>query len=203
MDEYTELGKEAAGRLEQHDYAGAGDYFTFAGLSAIGASKFTEMEVESGFGRLPLGGGVTDMLAAVVCYRLAGDDERTTRRSKEGILLVEDIRDGFFADPVQNGLAHELTGDFRLFGNLGGAVEAYSQAVPAYEACDNPIGWAGEPEFDLPLILGGRIARTVGTSLDSSLFGSLTARIEFKQTEFPALFEKLLDVGHLDYRSEK
>lgn len=151
-----------------------------------------------------LGGGITGLLTAGVCYRLAGEEKRSKNRCEQGVLIVEDLRDFVFEHDVQIGLTYELTGDFRVVGELGGYEESYDTAREYYVDCENPFGWMGEPEFELPAIFFFRLASSIDYPIDDRTASeirntSLTRRVDYKSEHLPDVVRQVVEDGHFEY----
>lgn len=195
-DEYYEYGERAHTALERGEHTRAGELFTAAAYVALGASEFEN--------RIAIGSGIASLLTACVCFHLGGETERGQNRSRQGLLIVDDLRVSTFEGPVQEGLSHELAGDFRVLGGFGGHDHEYEQALEGYEQTTNPFGWMGEPEFELPITLFIRLARSADWDLDEKteldiLNRSLVDRIEYKKQHFPAIFRAVLENGTFTY----
>lgn len=198
---YRELGNRARECLSERAYAKAGDCYSFAAYWALGQSEYTAT--------MTLGSSLYWYLAASLCYRLADDIERAQNRCRQGILVVEDLREYVWEERVRIGLTYELEGDFRVLGNLGASDQVYENARERYVTCENTIGenvigWMGEPEFELPMLLFLRAAAASDYDIDFETAAqlrdfSLIDRIEYKRVHFPAIVEQVLDRGHFEY----
>lgn len=150
-----------------------------------------------------LGFGLRALLLAALCYRMSESPDRAVNRSKQGILLVEDLRDNepIFERTPHQAWCYEAVGDLRLFGDLEGYDDAYAEAECGYEGTDNPIQWQSEYEFEFliqPLI---RLAESVGHDLSDETAEairrrSLTERIAYKQREYPDIVAAVLEAGN-------
>lgn len=196
VEEYQEYGKKAHIYLDQEEFTKAGDYYTFSAYSAIGSSEFEAT--------INLGGGITGLLTASICYRLAGKKDRSKNRCKQGILILEDLRDFVFKHDVQIGLTHELAGDFQAIGGLNGYEKSYDTAREYYVDCENPFGWMGEAEFELPAIFFLRLAASIDYPLDDQTASeirntSLVKRIDYKRENFHAVVQQVIEDGRFEY----
>lgn len=166
-----------------------------------------------------IGYGVESLLAAALCYRLAGEMDRCRTRCEQGIRLIDDINEnepGWFEgmgldegkSNARSGLAHELIGDFRLYGDLGGHEEEYATARREYETvrAEYPVEapetvWQAEPEFAPTVSILIELARSTDYGLDEETATqirdrSLVDRIEYKSDHYEAIIEEVLADGN-------
>jgi hypothetical protein len=195
-DEYQEYGNKAHTHLAREEFTKAGDYYTFSAYSAIGSSEFEAT--------MNLGGGITGLLTAAICYRLAGEENRSKNRCEQGVLIVEDLQEFVFEHDVQIGLTYELTGDFQVIGELGGYEESYDTAREHYVDCENPFGWMGEPEFELPAVFFLRLANSTEYPIDDRTASeirntSLTRRVDYKSEHLPDVVRQVVEDGRFEY----
>ena len=145
--EYREIARShrTAGRLTE-----AAGYYTTAGFSE--SSRIwrppEDRPSTATHAILPksVGKSVKYLLASALCYRLADEMARCRNRCEHGVLMIRDLKDnepGWFEgmglnekSNARSGLAHELIGDFRLYGDLGDREEQYGiarQSTRQYE----------------------------------------------------------------------
>lgn len=184
-------------------YGPAGDAYTlgaYAGLGdlpGLGADATTTPAAALGH-----------LLAATLCYRVAGRDERATNRAGQGALVAEDLRDAVLDGGVAAGAMWEYVGDFRLLSGLYGAAEAYDRAEATYATNE---GDRDDCPGDVLLEDGSTrvflaVARSAGAGLDrGDLHGGadtparqLSARIRVKRERYPELVERAVDRGTLE-----
>lgn len=104
------------------------------------------------------------------------------------------------------GLTHDIEGDVRTIGRLGGADGAYRSAVEHYRELEKNtnvheyIAWIDELGFDTSFYYLLRLLRGLARDLDEETrttieSRSLVARIEYKQAKLPTLLEELEERG--------
>lgn len=152
-----------------------------------------------------VGKGVRELLLAALCYRIADAPGRAANRSRQGILVVEDLRehDPIFERTTHQGWCYEAIGDLRLFGDLDDHDEAYCEAERRYEGTDNPIQWLAETEFEVLIQPVIRLAESVGRDIPDKTVEdvrrrSLTDRIEYKRTHYPDIVAAVVEAGNWD-----
>lgn len=193
---YQERANEARELLKQQDYKTAGDLYSFSAYSALGKSEYTATMV--------LGSSIYWYLCASLCYRLAGTLSRCRNRCKQGMLVCEDLRENVWDEPVRTGLTHELVGDFRILAGLNEHQRTYDRAKEYYVDCDNPIGWAGEPEFELPMLFFLRMAASTDHEIDAETISKIRSfalmdRINYKREYFESVVKDVVDDGYFEY----
>jgi len=150
---------------------------------------------------LSVASGVRNLLAAALCYRIAGADDRARTGCEIGIQTVTDVaaNESRFVDrPARRGLAQEWVGDLRLFGDIGDPDAEYRRATPHYEAVESPNGWLAEPEFENTLLGLFDLADSVGDPVpadrrDATLRKSLVDRIELKRDQYSDIVSDVLE----------
>lgn len=152
-----------------------------------------------------IGRYVRDLLAALLCFRLADKQERARIHGEAGVLTVRDLLEkepsiqNKLPDP-RKGLFHEMLGDLFLFSGLGSPDESYATAKPLYEAADSQMGWQAEPEFDSLVRLLVNLADSVGYDIEENtrrriLALSLVDRIEYKMEHYETIINHVLEAG--------
>jgi hypothetical protein len=108
----------------------------------------------------------------------------------------------------RSGLAHELIGDFRLYGDLGDHEEQYGIARQEYETvraeypAETPeIVWQAEPEFAPTMSILIELARSTNYGLNEETATqirdrSLVDRIEYKRDHYEAITDEVLADGN-------
>ena len=158
-----DAGHRAAGvaAIADRDYRRAGDEYTRAGWRVLsdpreGIDPFDADE--KGW----VGDGLQYLATSAVCYRVADEDTRATRRGVEGVAVAKDLTAGL-EHPVQHACLEEFVADFRTVAGLDGAEAAYREAETAYEdagrAVDNPQAWGTTPLFEAAATLLQQVAR--------------------------------------------
>jgi len=201
----------AVAALADRRYERAGDEYTRAARRVLadpreGQSPFDPDE--KGW----VGQGLTSYVVAAVAYRVAGRDERATRRGVEGVAVTRDL-EGALDHAVQQACLREFVADLRVAGGLDGASEAYESAAAAYEAAgdgvDDPHRWATTPLFQAALATIQQVARGPANGeiavtwedlhgadpADTGAF--LARRATVKRQRFPSLVERVVTDGHL------
>lgn len=147
--------------LADRDYRQAGDEYTRAGRCVLsdprdGVAPFEADE--KGW----VGDGLQYLATSAVCYRVAGQGTRATRRGVEGVAVAKDLTNGL-DHPVQHACLKEFVGDFRAVAGLDGVKQAYRKAESAYEdagsAVDSPQAWGTTPLFEAAATLIQQLAR--------------------------------------------
>lgn len=181
----------------------AGDQYTFATYAGLAESEFQTMR--------HISSAIYWLLCAGLCYRMADQMDRCHNRSRQGVLIAQDLRDGAFQDDALRGLrdetdaleglSYEYIGDFRILGSLGNHEKAYDRAAACYDRVDDHLAWNSELEFTEPLLFVTNLVEYLGYPVDSELVDaaestSLHARLEFKQATLPDVLEQVCDAGH-------
>ena len=120
----------AVGALADREYERAGDAYTRAAWDRLaeprdGLSPFDADD------RGWVGRALQRLATAGVCYRVAGRDDRATRRGREGVAVAGDLETAL-DQPAQRACLREFAADFRAVGDLGDAGGAYDDAERAY-----------------------------------------------------------------------
>lgn len=207
-NEHVESAIEA---LAKREYERAGNAYTRAAWHHLAAPRdgqdpFTADE--KGW----IGYGLQWLTTAAAAYRVAGCDDRATRRCVEGVAIAKDLR-GTVDRPGQSACLLEYVGDFRTVGSLNNASEAYETAGAAYresgDAIDSPQSLATTPLFEAAAGTIKQVARSTANGEIAitweNMHGSdptragdfLAARTQFKRNRFPSLLEAMLDAGYL------
>ncbi|WEL22636.1 hypothetical protein HBNXHr_2596 [Halorhabdus sp. BNX81] len=146
------------------------------------------------------------MKYAVVCYRVAGNDERCENIARQGILICEDVlADRIDGDDVErqawSGLAHEHIGDLRRIAGIDDpdayqTAKQYYESVEAASTLDLVMAWANENEFYQSSKYIAHLADAAGQSIDPETIRdlrslSLTRRITFRQSSFGDILTQL------------
>ena len=201
----------AVAAIADRDYRRAGDEYTRAGWRVLSDPRegITPFDAdEKGW----VGDGLQYLATSAVCYRVAGQDTRATRRGVEGVAVAKDLTNGL-DHPVQHACLKEFVGDFRTVAGLDGAEAAYREAETAYEnagsAVDNPQAWGTTPLFQAAAEPIKQVARGQANGeiavdwadlhgADPSAAGDFLAhRAEYKRQRFPGLVERAVADGHL------
>jgi len=201
----------AVAALADRSYERAGDAYARAGRRVLadpreGVDPFAPDE--KGW----VGDGLAHLLASALAYRVAGRDDRATRRGVEGVAVARDLTNALDG-PGQRGCLLEFAADFRVAGGLDGADAAYETAADAYregaDAVDDPRGPATTPLFEAAAAPIKQLARGSAdgeiavewTDLhgdDPSDPGAfLAARPAFKRRRFPEHLDRAVERGHL------
>ena len=196
--------------LAAGEYARAGDEYTRAGWRVLADPRPAVDTFEVG-DRGWVGAGLGHLVVAAVCYRVAGDDARATRRAVAGVAEAEELAS--VADhPAQRACFLEFVGDFRAAAGLDGASDAYEAAADAYraagEAVEEPQTRATTPLFRAAAAPLKQVARGPangeiavewedlhGDPADPGAF--LAARASYKRQRFPSLVGRVVDAGDL------
>lgn len=203
--------KAAVGALAAAEYTRAGDEYTRAGWRVL-ADPRPEVDTFEIGDHGWVGGGLSHLVVAAVCYRVAGHNARATRRAIAGVAEARELAAA--ADhPIQRACFLEFVGDFRAAGGLDGAAEAYDAAADAYraagDAIEDPRRWATTPLFEAAAAPLKQVARGPANGEIavewSDLHGSdpadpgafLAARASYKRQRFRSLVERVADEGDL------
>jgi len=200
--------EEAESCRTESNHLDAGDHFTAEAHLEFGDSRRVGKETThsdvADINTSTIGLGFKALLRATLSYRLADLPARARNRSRQGILLAEDLREHepLFDDPARRGLCYELVGDFRLFGDLDGHRSAYEEARERYETYADEsfrqVQWQSEPEFEFPLgVLLELISATDWTIDEETRSGiayrSLLDRIDYKREHYSTILRRALD----------
>lgn len=211
--EFSDAAREsrAEGNLEEAaGYYCASAYAEFSRMWRLPGAN-PERSEPDGLSHVAAGRGVERLLLAALCYRLAGELDRCRNRCRQGELVVTDLLNH---DPswqaAENhapaGLANELIGDFRLFGDLGGHETAYDTAREHYEQVDHPKWpderhWQDESEFTSAIAVLVELADSAGYGISEETIAqirdySLLDRIDFKRDHYERIVEAVLKDGN-------
>ncbi|WP_276270762.1 hypothetical protein [Haloarcula litorea] len=201
----------AVAALAERDYPAAGDAYTRAGWARLadpreGRSPFDADE------RGWVGRGLQWLVCAALAYRVAGLDERATRRGVEGVAVARDLENALAA-PGQRACLREFVADFRVAGRLDGAGEAYGDAEAAYADAAADVSDAQTLATTTLFEAAADPLKQVARGLDdgeiavswADLHGPdpddpgrfLGHRAAFKRQRFPSLVARALEAGHL------
>ena len=214
MSHHRECVEAAREFRRSGDLILAGGYYTASSHARFARSwRFIRDDPLENISPGEIGYGVESLLAAALCYRLAGGMERCRTRCEQGIRFIEDANEN---EPgwheggthARAGLAHELIGDFRLYGDLGNHEEEYATARREYETvraeypAESPeIAWQAETEFAPTVSILIELARSTDYGLDEETATqirdvSLIDRIEYKRDHYEAIIEEVLADGN-------
>jgi hypothetical protein len=205
------MRSEAVAALATRDYDAAGEAYTRAAwrtLSAPGDGRDPFETDERG----RVGRGLQYLVVAVLCYRVAGRDDRATRRGVEGVAVTRDLADAVAVGP-QEGCFGEFVADCKLVGGLDGHEAAYEAAENAYrgaaDGIEDPRKWATTPLFEAAKAPLQQAARSldngeIGVTWEdchgddpSSPGAFLAHRARFKRNRFPSLVDRVVANGYL------
>jgi len=201
----------AVAALAAGEYAVAGDEYTRAGWRVL-ADPRPEVDTFEVGDRGWIGTGVGHLVVAAVCYRVAGDDARATRRAIAGVAEAKELAAA--ADhPAQRACFLEFVGDFRAAAGLDGAADAYETAADAYRAAagavEDPQTRATTPLFQAAAAPLKQVARGPANGEIAVEWGDLhgpdpadpgaflAARPSYKRQRFPSLVGRVVDEGGL------
>jgi len=203
--------ERAVAALAAREFERAGDAYTRSGRRLVadpreGQNPF-EPDEKGWVGR-----GLQSLVTSAVCYRVAGRDDRATRRGVEGVAVTRDL-ETVLAEPVQRACLREVVADVRVVAGMDGASEAYDAAAAAYEAAgdtvDDPQYWGTTPLFEAAAAPIEQVARGPANGEIAvkwaDLHGSdpsdpgafLAHRARFKRQRFPGLLERVVADGLL------
>jgi len=201
----------AVDAIADRDYRRAGDEYTRAGWRVL-ADPRDGIEPFAADEKGWVGDGLQYLATSAVCYRVAGQDTRATRRGVEGVAVAKDLTNGL-EHPVQHACLKEFVADFRAVGGLDGVETAYREAEAAYNdagsAVDNPQAWGTTPLFEAAATLIQHVARGPANGeiaipwedlhgADPDDPGSFLAqRAIVKRQRFPTLVEQVSNDGFL------
>jgi hypothetical protein len=193
--DYQRYRDDAEESRESGDFAEAGHRYTAAGYEILGHANYAQEPFERG--QVDTTYALISMLSATLCYRLSGDLARSNVRGKQGILLVEELRDHVVRYDAQRGVMYEYIGDFRLVADSGDWESAYDEAEEYYVDVENVIGWRAEPEFEMNLGFLFDVASQADYGIDRRIkddlkTSALERRIEFKRDHFMDIVSELV-----------
>ncbi|MFB6227909.1 MAG: hypothetical protein ABEH88_04895 [Halobacteriales archaeon] len=201
----------AVGALADREYQNAGDAYTRAGWDQLaepreGRSPF-EADKKGWVGR-----ALQQQLLSGLCYRVAGVEDRATRRACEGIAVTRDLEHALDR-PGQHACLREFVADFRVVGGLENVDAAYEAAESAYrsagDAVTAPRTVATTPLFQAAAAPLKQVARGLSNGEiavswedlhgpDPNDAGEFLARrVGYKRQRFPGLLEGAIEAGTL------
>lgn len=211
MDTTAELRSEAVAALATRDYVDAGEAYTRAAwrtLSAPGDGRDPFEADERG----RVGRGLQYIVVAALSFRVAGNEERATRRGVEGVAVARDLADAVAIGP-QAGCFGEFVADCKLVGGLDGHGAAYDAAEGTYhgtaEDVEDPRKWATTSLFEAAKAPLQQAARSladgeIGVTWedchgeDPAAPGEfLGHRARFKRNRFRSLVDRVVEEGYL------
>lgn len=207
MTQECRAGREFATAGQEYrrsqQFVEAGDQYTFAAYANLAESEFRSIR--------RISSATYWLLCAGLCYRLGNRMDRCRNRSRQGVLIAQDLREGAFrgdalrglrdeADALE-GLSYEYVGDFRVLGSLSEHEVAYDSAAACYDRVEDHFAWNTEREFSESLLFVTNLVEYLDYPADSTVMDaaestSLHARLEFKQTTLPDLLEQVCEAGH-------
>lgn len=201
-----DLTKQALAEREAKNFAAAGKSYTLAAYAWFGTDGFDHIEIASG--------ALVSLLKAALCYRLSGDIERASNRSKQGQLIAEEFKNYGVERDVQRGVCDEYGGDFLAVVGNEQAKEYYESAASTYETyeqsttIDERIGQLSEEEFHRNTIFLREVLAAADWSLEEEQrktieFHSPTARVEFKRSYLSSVIEDIVASGTWSQHSEQ
>lgn len=210
MNPYTQV-QYADERRGDELWITAGDYYCAAacgylsGFRAISEVDSEKQELRGYRSPKELGSWARSLVRAIVCYRIGDQPGRGMGLGENGCRIAEDLLEhetdfeGSWARP-HVGLCHEVMGDLRLAGDLGGSRESYAEARAVYGDVENHLGWQAEPEFELLILtmleFGGSVGYTIDEDTKDTIKNeSLVARIEYKQAHYGDIIDRVLEAG--------
>jgi hypothetical protein len=201
----------AVAALAERDYEDAGDAYTRAAWRVLADARPDRDPFEAdekGW----VGHGVAHLVTSAVCYRVADQSGRATRRGVEGVAVARDLKT-VLEHPAQRACLDELVADCRAAAGLDGAAEDYETAAERYraaaDAVDDPQYWGTTPLFEAAAAPLKQAARTTSNGEIAvtweDLHGSdpaqpgefLAHRASFKRQRFETLVERVADDGFL------
>jgi hypothetical protein len=201
----------AVGALAERDHQAAGDAYARAGWNQLaeprdGHSPFDTDE--KGW----VGGALQRHVLSGMCYRVAGLEDRATRRACEGIAVTRDLEHAL-DHPGQHACLREFVADFRVVGGLENVSEAYEEVESAYRSAGDAVTDAQTlsttPLFRAAAAPLKQVARGLSNGEIAvpweDLHGSdpgeagafLAHRAEFKRQRFPGLLKRAIEEGQL------
>lgn len=200
----NEFHEHAETRRTKSDLMGAGDYYTASMYEELGKFRMLPSDAPPDFDILVdpgrIGMGIRELLLSALCYRLGGSAQRAQLRCREGLLVINDVSEyeDSFERPARQGWCYEARGDLKLFGGLDGFETEYESAQRRYEKVENDIGWLAEDEFEFlvqPLL---ELAHSAGNDIPEREVRrtSLMDRISFKQSEYQAILDRIIEEGN-------
>jgi len=200
--DYFQLSREASEQRQQQNFDRAGVIYTSTAYNSLG-KHIPEYMAQ-------LASGLTHLLSASLCFRLAGADQRAANRAKQGELLVEDAREHVATSVAERGVTYEYSGDFRVIGEFADYKKPYRRAAEAYEMYEQQstinerVGQLSEEIFHNNTLFLRRIRRALDVEIPEELastieFHSPVKRIEYKQDQFPDLVAALVSQGEYEW----
>lgn len=190
----------------------AGNYYTSAAHEYAGAvlgHSFPEPDYTYS--------SIAELLAATVCYRIAGDEFRVQNRCELGTLLAEDYieyindqdyREGSFAD-LRRGAWPEYIGDLRTVAERDDAEDAYDRAKEIYESAGADIEFVCAEQEHMRLAgffrilkrgLGHEISRDAPEQTAPGT--TFPEWLEYKRERLPELLDQLEEQGEWPIKKE-
>jgi hypothetical protein len=152
------------------------------------------------------------LVVGAVAYRVAGRDDRATRRGVEGVSVARDLRTAL-EHPVQRACLREFVADCRAAGGLDGVEAAYESAADDYraaaDAVDDAHYWGTTPLFQaaaapLKQVARGQADGEIAVDWDDLHGGDpdspgafFAHRARFKRQRFPSLVAETVADGYL------
>lgn len=206
FETYLDKKRSADARRRDRDFEEAGTLYTSAAYAGFGATHL------SGFGQLS--SGLVCLLSACLCYRLAGNSARTRNRARQGILIVEDIRDHIVETDLERALTAEYVGDFRVMAGIDDYASSYSRARDTYTSFEDSttieerIGHLSEECFSNNTVFLRRIRDATSVELDEELRKDIenrspVARIDFKTERLPELVDMILSQSTWNFEENR
>lgn len=149
MSEDEGLGapQKAVHGLAEEDYTEAGEAYTTAAREELAGHGSATHPAYERRARSASGRSLTCFARAAVCHRVAGESDRGTKVSREGVAVAEELRDHVLTNGVERAACDEFVGDLLSVVGDEGNSEAYTRAKEGYEQADpeDPTSETGRP----------------------------------------------------------
>lgn len=189
--------------LATPDHVDAGEAYTLAAYGELAGYEHHHREAFDPDAQGWAGYGLQALLLAAVCYRVAGDETRATRRAAEARAVAADQRDSVLDAAVDRAACEAYVGDAHvLAGDEEAAAAAYDRAAAGYEAAgvEDPASATTRPLLQAGTDLLLQLSRPEDVSwadIHGTGGDALARRVRFRRSRVPEMVAARVDAGRL------
>lgn len=190
-DRIHKFVKHAENQQEAGNFESAGEYYGLAAFASYAESGYSLDKL----GGSPIGRTMYYLLTSATCFRVAQANERSQLRCKQGILMLEELRDFSTERDPEIGILWETIGDLEIIGELNGYEDSYAKAALHYQNIGYDSNWAAEPPFDRSYRFFEKLLEIAEYELEDYLEPKFNhmERLNFKRTRFPEIVKDAVE----------
>lgn len=191
----TTYRERAEERRDLDDSNHAGELFTLAAYEYLGDCEYPEGRGLSS--ATALGDAIYCLQSAAVAFRRADRVERAESRCRQGILILEDVREHVSSYRAIDGVLTECLADFQVLASIDDPDATYDEAVTYYDGVSEPERWQSEPIFQSTIHVLVSLAaegdEPIPESTQLDVMHSFEDRVELKRDRLPRVLDALSD----------